>query len=65
MKALLTLALGSIMERTKFCPKFMGGFVVPHAVEHLLAKASKDVVFGLCIPLLVFLLYWSKSGVLG
>jgi len=56
MKALLMLTLGSLMEHTKFCPKFMGGFVVPHTVEHLFARTSKDMVFGLCIPLLVFLL---------
>jgi len=55
MKALLMLTLGSHMEHKKFHPKFMGSFVVPHTVEHLLAKTSKEVVFGLCIPLLVFL----------
>jgi len=51
------------MERTKFLPKSIGGFVAPNAVKHLFAKASKDVVFGLRIPLLDFLLLWSKSGV--
>ena len=51
------------MERTKFLPKGIGGFVAPNAVENLFAKASKDVVFGLRIPLLVLLLLWSKSGV--
>jgi len=56
MEALLTLTLGFLMERTKFYPMFMGGFVVPHTVKHLFAKISKDVVFGICIPLLVFLL---------
>jgi hypothetical protein len=28
----------------------MGVFVVPHAVKHVLANASKKGVFGLCIP---------------
>jgi len=42
----------------------MGISMVPHIVEHILAKASKDVVFGLGIPLLIFLLKWSKSGIL-
>jgi len=56
MKALLTLTLGSVMDRTKFLPQFMGSFVVPHKVEDLFAKTSKDVVFGLSISLLDLLL---------
>ena len=40
----------------------MGVFVVPDMVEDILAKASKEGVFGLCIPLLVICLITNGVG---
>jgi hypothetical protein len=40
----------------------MGIFVVPHTVKDVLAKASKEGISRLCIPLLVVNLITDKVG---
>jgi hypothetical protein len=40
----------------------MGVFVVPHMVKDVLAKASKEGVSRLCIPLLIVNLVTDKVG---
>ena len=40
----------------------MGVFEVPHTVKDILAKASKEGVFGLCILLLVICLMTKQVG---
>ena len=40
----------------------MGVFVVPHTVKDILAKASKEGVSSLCIPLLIVNLIALKVG---
>jgi hypothetical protein len=40
----------------------MGVFVVPHTVKDILAKATKEGVSSLCIPLLVVNLITNKVG---
>ena len=40
----------------------MGIFMVPHTVKDILAKASREVVSSLCIPLLVVNLIALKVG---
>ena len=40
----------------------MGVFVVPHTIEHIFAKASKDSVSSLCIPFFVIYFIALKVG---
>jgi hypothetical protein len=44
----------------------MGAFVILHLVKNILAKTSKECVFGICIPcFIVYLIFLSPTRLVG